>query len=161
MGITNSNKELNTDRIDCGGSFKVKLSLTAEPDIITNPTDIVLVLDRSGSMSGSPLANLKNGAKKFIDIIDEATDNTQDGQIGHGSHIGIVSFADTATQDTQLATSVEELKEAVDALSAGGRTNHADAFTKATQLLIPLRQINVSLSCLQTAGLQWGEIPPQ
>ena len=64
MGITNSNKELNTDRIDCGGSFKVKLSLTAEPDIITNPTDIVLVLDRSGSMSGSPLANLKNGAKK-------------------------------------------------------------------------------------------------
>ena len=137
LGITNSNKELNTDRIDCGGSFKVKLSLTAEPDIITNPTDIVRVLDRSGSMSGSPLANLKNGAKKFIDIIDEATDNTQDGQIGHGSHIGIVSFADTATQDTQLATSVEELKEAVDALSAGGRTNHADAFTKATQLFNP------------------------
>lgn len=49
----------------------------------------------------------------------------------------LVSFADTATQDTQLVTSVEELKEAVDALSAGGRTNHADAFTKATQLFNP------------------------
>ncbi len=137
MGITNSNKELNTDRIDCGGSFKVKLSLTAEPNIVTNPTDIVLVLDRSGSMSGSPLANLKNGAKKFIDIIDEATDSLQDGQIGYGSHIGIVSFADSATQDTQLITSVDDLKAAVNALSAGGRTNHADAFTKATQLFDP------------------------
>ena len=32
------------------------------------------VLDRSGSMAGSPLTNMKAGAKTFIDIIDEATD---------------------------------------------------------------------------------------
>lgn len=135
MGITNSNKELSTTQIGCGGSFQVKLSLTAAPDIVTNPTDIVLILDRSGSMAGSALANLKNGAKVFIDIIDEATDGTQDGQIGSGSRIAIVSFADTASVDTQLITSVADLKSAVDALSAGGRTNHADAFTKASELL--------------------------
>lgn len=137
MGITNSNKELSTNKIDCGDSFKVKLSLTAEPDIANNPTDIVLILDRSRSMAGSPLANLKNGAKKFIDIIDESTDSSQDGQIGLGSRIGIVSFADTATQDTQLITSVADLKAAVDSLSANGLTNHADAFTKALQLFDP------------------------
>lgn len=137
MGITNSNKELSTTKINCDGSFQVKLFLAAEPDIVTNPTDIVLILDRSGSMSGSPLANLKNGAKKFIDIIDEATDSAQDGQIGYGSHIGIVSFSSTATQDTPLTTSVSELKAAVDALTAGGSTNHADAFTKAVQLFNP------------------------
>lgn len=135
MGITNSNKELSTSRIDCGGSFQVKLSLTAAPDIVTNPTDIVLILDRSGSMAGSALANLKNGAKAFIDIIDEATDGTQDGQIDFGSRIAIVSFANTATQDTQLITSVSDLKAAVDDLTAGGSTNHADAFTKASELL--------------------------
>lgn len=135
MGITNSNKELSVARIDCGGSFQVRLSLTAAPDIVTNPTDIVLILDRSGSMAGSALANLKNGAKAFIDIIDEATDSAQDGQIGSGSRIGIVSFADTATQDTQLITSVADLKAAVDSLTAGGSTNHADAFTKASELL--------------------------
>ena len=135
MGITNSNKELSAARIDCGGFFQVRLSLTAAPDIVTNPTDIVLILDRSGSMAGSALANLKNGAKTFIDIIDEATDDTQDGQIGSGSRIAIVSFADTATQDTQLITSVSDLKAAVDALTAGGSTNHADAFTKASELL--------------------------
>lgn len=135
MGIISSNKELSATRIDCNGSFQVKLSLTAAPDILTNPTDIVLVLDRSGSMAGSALASLKAGAKTFIDIIDEATDSAQDGQIGFGSRIGIVSFAATATQDTQLITSVSDLKAAVDALTAGGNTNHADAFTKAAELL--------------------------
>lgn len=133
MGVTNSNKEINVTQIDCGGELKIKLSLTATPDIVSNPTDIVLILDRSGSMTGS-LDNMKSGADKFIDIIDEATDSTQDGQIGSGSRIGIVSFADNATQDTQLITSVDDLKDAVDSLSAGGRTNHADAFTKALDL---------------------------
>lgn len=99
MGIINSNKELNATKINCGDSFKVKLSLMAEPDITSNPTDIVLILDRSRSMAGSPLANLKNGAKAFIDIMDEATDGLKDGQIGFGSHIGmhykyILSFYD-------------------------------------------------------------------
>ena len=37
MGITYSNKELSTDSISCGGSFKIKLSLTAEPDIAAVP----------------------------------------------------------------------------------------------------------------------------
>lgn len=137
MGITNSNKELNKDHIDCGGTFKVTLSLTAEPNIVSNPVDIVLILDRSQSMAGSPIANLKSGAKKFIQIIDEATDSSEDGQIGGGSRIGIVSFSNQATQDTQLITSVEDLETAVQNLSAGGLTNHMDAFTKALDLFDP------------------------
>ena len=131
MGITNSNKQIDVTQIDCDGTLKVTLALSAAPDIAANPTDIVLVLDRSGSMAGSPLANMKVGANTFIDIIDEATDGAQDGTIGSGSHIGIVSFANTATANTQLITSVETLKAAVDGLTAGGSTNHADAFTKA------------------------------
>lgn len=73
MGITNANKEISTARISCEETFNIKLSLTASPDIVSNPTDIVLLLDRSQSMAGSPLANLKNGVKKFIDIIADAT----------------------------------------------------------------------------------------
>ena len=152
MGVTNSNKELSTMQIDCGGSFKIKLSLTASPDITENPTDIVLLLDRSGSMAGSPLANLKNGAKKFIDIIDEATDGSQDGQIGLGSRIGIVSFADTAVQDTQLITSVAALKGAVDALSADGLTNHEDAFAKGLALF-DMTSTNAKVMIMFTDGV--------
>lgn len=78
MGVTNSNKVISTDQIACDGSLKVTLALTAAPDIVSNPTDIVLVLDRSGSMTGTPLTNMKDGAKTFIDIISEATGGAQD-----------------------------------------------------------------------------------
>ena len=97
MGITNSNKQIDTTQIDCEGTLKVTLALSAAPDIASNPTDIILVLDRSGSMAGTPLTNMKAGANTFIDIIAEATGGAADGQIGSGSHIGIVSFSSTAT----------------------------------------------------------------
>ena len=69
MGITNSNKTISVDRIECDGTLRVTLALTAAPDIVTNPTDIALVLDRSGSMTGTPLTNMKAGADTFIDIM--------------------------------------------------------------------------------------------
>ena len=52
MGVTNSNKTADAAAICCGDSFKMALALTAAPDIVENPTDIVLALDCSGSMSG-------------------------------------------------------------------------------------------------------------
>ncbi len=159
MGITNSNKQIDVDRIDCDGMLKVTLALSASPDISSNPTDIVLVLDRSGSMAGSPLTNMKAGAKTFIDIIDEATDSSQDGNIGSGSRMGIVSFSDTATADTQLITSVATLKNAVDSLTADGSTNHADAFAKATQLFDPL-STNAKVIVLFTDGKTTAGPPP-
>ena len=159
MGILNANKQIDIEKIDCTGTLKVTLALTAAPDISSNPTDIVLVLDRSGSMAGSPLANMKTGAKTFIDIIDEATDNMHDGQIGSGSHIGIVSFSDTATQNTQLITSVTDLKTTVDALTAGGSTNHADAFTKAAQLFDPA-STNHKVIVMFTDGKTTAGAPP-
>lgn len=98
------------------------------------------------------MANLKNGAKTFIEIIDQSTDGSGDGQIGGGSRIGIVSFAETASQDTQLITSVAELNEAVDALSAGGQTNHADGFTKALDLFDPASS-NAKIMVMFTDGV--------
>lgn len=151
MGITASNKTLSADTITCGGSFQVQLSLTAEPNILTSPTDIVLVLDRSGSMAGDTLENLKDGANAFIDIIAESTQG-QPGQIGSGSRIAVVSFADVATQDTQLITSVADLKAAVNGLEAEGNTNHADAFTKAQALFDPTSS-NARVMVLFTDGV--------
>lgn len=136
MGITSSNKVVDRDQIGCDGVLKVTLALTASPDIIENPTDIVLVLDRSGSMAGEPLAAVKEGADTFIDIIQQATsDGSGSGDLGSGTKMGVVSFASTARKDTTLTTSVADLKAAVNGLAAGGSTNHGDAFAQATQLL--------------------------
>lgn len=159
MGITNSNKVINADRIDCDGSLKVTLALTAAPDIITHPTDIALVLDRSGSMTGVPLANMKAGAKTFIDIISQSTGGQPSGEIGSGSRIGIVSFSDTAQQNTQLITSVATLKNAVDSLVAGGSTNHADAFSKAISLFDPSSS-NDKVIVMFTDGKTTAGAPP-
>lgn len=158
MGITNSNKVLSTGQIACGETLKVTLALTAAPDIMSNSVDIALVLDRSGSMAGIPLANMKAGAKTFIDIIAESTGGQPAGEIGAGSRIGIVSFADTAVQDTQLITSVADLKGAVDALSAGGSTNHAEAFEQATALFDPSSS-NARVIVMFTDGNTTG-VPP-
>ncbi len=159
MGITNSNKVLNAERIDCDGSLRVTLALTAAPDIVTNPTDIALVLDRSGSMTGAPLASMKAGAKTFIDIIAQSTGGQGSGEIGSGSHIGIVSFADTATQNTQMISSVATLKNAVDSLIAGGSTNHADAFTRAVGLFDPSSS-NAKVIVMFTDGNTTAGAPP-
>ena len=90
--------------------------------------------------------------QSFIDIIDEATDGASDGQIGSGSRIGIVSFSDTATQDTQLITSVSTLKASVDSLTSGGRTNHADAFEKALELF-DVNSTNAKVMVMFTDGV--------
>ena len=116
MGVTNSNKVADASAICCGDTFKMTLALTAAADIVENPTDIALVLDRSGSMSGAPLADMKVGAKTFIDIISEATGGAGSGEIGSGSRMGVVSFAANASVDAQLVTSVADLKAAVDGI---------------------------------------------
>lgn len=137
MSIIHSDKRISASQIPCDGTLKVTISLTAKPDIQDHPADVVLVLDRSRSMAGAPLASMKAGAKTFIDILAESTGGSQDGQIGGGSRIAVVSFDSTATKDTQLITSVAALKAAVDSLTAAGSTNHADAFTKAGELFDP------------------------
>lgn len=160
MGITSSTKETSVSSIACGGTFDVTLSLTASPDILTNPVDIVLILDRSGSLAGTPLENMKAGAKKFIDIIEESTSSAGSGQIGSGSRIGIVSFATTATQDTQLITSVDTLKNSIDAISAGGSTNQEDAFLKALDLFDPA-SANGKVFVMFTDGVRTAGGPPE
>ena len=160
MGITNSNKQIDVTQIDCEGTLKVTLGLSAASDISANPIDIVMVLDCSGSMMGRPIANMIAGAKTFIDIIDEATDSSQNGEIGLGSRIGIVSFADTAVDNTQLITSVNTLKDAVNGLRAGGLTNHADAFTKAVELFDPTSE-NERVIVMFTDGETTTGAPPE
>ena len=65
MGINLSNKQISAASIPCDGTFQVTLALAASPDITSHPTDIALVLDRSGSMSGAPLANMKAGPRRL------------------------------------------------------------------------------------------------
>lgn len=136
MGILISKKTINPTTIKCKETTEITLSLTASPD----PVDIMLVLDRSGSMSGSPLTALKAAALAFIDIIKDATNPGNPGatDIGSPNRIGIVSFAANATLDLALTRDVATLNAAVNALSASGNTNHQEAFDLAAANYTPV-----------------------
>lgn len=84
-------------------------------------------------MQGPAFESLKIAAKSFIDVIKNATNNTLTNTINSGSRIGIVSFSNNATLDAPLSDSVLNLKATIDKLTAGGLTNHAEAFQKAIE----------------------------
>lgn len=82
MGVLSSNKSISKDKITCGESMNVTLSLSASPDLQNVPKEIVLVLDRSRSMSGAPIDALKKAALRFMEVYDVESDGIKNGLIG-------------------------------------------------------------------------------
>ena len=86
-----------------------------------NEVDVVIVFDRSGSMTNqaNKFQNAKDGAKALIDTL------------GSGAEVGLVSFADTATVDEPLGTAKSTVKSTIDGLGSSGSTNINDAVQDA------------------------------
>lgn len=106
-----------------GGEVTVMLSLTGLDGACLparKPADVMLVLDRSGSMSGQPIQDAKAAAKSFVDRMDLSMDQ-----------VGLVSFATSATLDQTLTQMAGPVRTAIDGLSADGTTNIADSLTLA------------------------------
>ena len=134
LGIISSNKETDVQYIKSGDNFKVKISLSAEPEILNKPAEIVLLLDKSKSMVGESFENMKYGAETFIDFLDEATDGAVDKSLNK-TNVAIISFSDYADVDIGLTNDVSTIKEAFKKIQIGQNTNHFAAFSKAFELL--------------------------
>ncbi len=85
----------------------------------TSPSDVVLVIDRSGSMkdtisgtSGTKMSKAKNSAKRFVDILAKDTRN----------RVGVSSFATEANINRTLTNNWESAKTEIGALIAAGDT---------------------------------------
>ena len=93
----------------------------------TLPTrDIALVLDCSGSMSGSRIAGLKTAVNAFINQTGGRLTNTQ---------ISIVSFTNSATVRTGFTTDVILAMDVINSLTANGGTTYVTALNTANSLL--------------------------
>ncbi len=111
-----------------------------------------LVLDRSGSMAGSKINQLKVGANFWIDYVNS------------GENLGIVSYSTTANLDLQLSKVPDNLSQAttwrnnghsiVDALHPDNRTAIGDALRIAYNNIIGQKLAATQVIVLFTDGLQ-------
>ncbi|MBN4046959.1 Hsp70 family protein [bacterium AH-315-P13] len=92
-------------------------------ETISIPLSVIIAIDLSGSMSGSPLAEAKNAAKEFISQMN--FENTK---------VALVSFSDWVTIDKNLIKNSQELNNGITNWSIGGGTS-AEPFAKSLELL--------------------------
>ena len=151
-GTVTANKTVSATDIPCNGSTTVTLTLEGLTGVAGNPTDVMLVLDRSGSMAGPEFAHMKAGARAFVDIMDEATDGVLDGVIANGSRVGLVSFSSNATVNEPLTSNANAVKADINSLVASGETNHSSAFQVAQAQLAATQPANAKKLIMFTDG---------
>lgn len=154
QGTVDAHAVISQATIGCGESVDVAINLQGETTsvgLVTRPVDVMLIFDRSGSMERAMPA-LKTAAHFFVDIVDSATDGVQDGVIGVGTRVGVVSFAGDAFLDESLTIDAARIKDSIDALRANGNTNPRPAFRAAQQELLGSLPGNLKMIVIFTDG---------
>jgi hypothetical protein len=116
---------LTPPQVKVGETVDVNLKLNGDGwNFVKLPIDVVLIIDRSGSMlwntptyydagSSNPrrITSAKNAAKTFVTAMDDPN-----------NQVGLVSFASTTTTDRTLTTDFTGVKSSIDGLTANGAT---------------------------------------
>ncbi|WP_051416852.1 MULTISPECIES: IPT/TIG domain-containing protein [Paenibacillus] len=131
-GSVTVTKVVNPTQITEGEEAEIQLDVIGSPDVtVIKPNDIILIIDRSGSMAADygpnngedKMKNAKNAAKGFIDLVDFTK-----------HRVGIVDFA-SDEKSFDLSDNPTELKNYIDKITAGGGTGTRDAIALAQELL--------------------------
>lgn len=117
-----ANPALKGKTFGCDLWIEVTATSSSHEDC-TKQLDLMLVLDRSGSIDSSELATLKNAANDFVDALAPSND---------GVHVGQSSFASTGSLDLHLTGDATSSHAAINALVAGGFTNLKQGIELAT-----------------------------
>lgn len=142
--FTNDNDAgLSGETIEKGGSdFLVSLSALSSTSNLkemvktSQPLDIVLVLDTSGSMSGTKMTNLKNAANNFINATAENNRGLEQDQ---QTRLAIVRFASGANTEQQLNyvtdQNAQQYRNTIDGFRANGATYAEEGLQQAQNVL--------------------------
>lgn len=102
----------------------------------SQPLDIVLVLDTSGSMSGSKMTNLKNAANNFINATAENNRGLEQDQ---QTRLAIVQFASGANTEQQLNyvtdQNAQQYRNTINGFRANGATYAEEGLQRAQSVL--------------------------
>ncbi|WP_029100292.1 IPT/TIG domain-containing protein [Brevibacillus thermoruber] len=137
-----ASKSVNPTSITTKEEAEVTLNIKGTPPVnVVKPNDVILIIDRSGSMLQENKMNAaKEAAKQFIDLIDFTK-----------HRVGIVDFSSDAKQ-FDLTTDAGAAKAYIDTLSANGATATGDAIDKARELLANHRSEAQPVIVLMTDG---------
>ncbi len=140
-------KKASPVQVKAGEDAVVVLTITGHGDCPTleKHADVMLVIDRSSSMEGTPLQDAKNAAKAFVDRLDLSPGADQ---------VGLVSYSSSALLEHQLSQTAGTVRSRIDALSASGYTNITDGINKAQEELESERHVpeNRPIMILMTDG---------
>ncbi len=116
--------------IEIGETVEVQLIVDGVCPSDDDVVDVVMTVDRSGSMYGTKIWAAKNAAIDFVGRIEAPR-----------SRLGLVTFSSDATRDLGLTESRLDIIRAIAGVRAGGSTNLVDALDTArrTMLDAPLR----------------------
>lgn len=92
--------------------------------VTSDERDIVLVLDNSGSMAGTPISETRKASENFIKTI-----------LKEDASIGVVAFESEANMLSNFSMDEAQLLEAVRKLYASGGTNTLAGLTMADEML--------------------------
>ena len=117
-----------------GRSADVTLTVNANGFTTVDKTDVVLVLDRSSSMDGTPMENTKTAAKDLIELLitDKTKDNTRAAIVTYGSNLLTSYTSDSLTND--VTTLKDTINSIPSSINNEGTNVHA-GLLKAKDLL--------------------------
>lgn len=98
---------------------------------VTSDRTVVLALDRSSSMSGTPITETKEAASLFVSsVLDE------------NAVASVVTYNDYAEVNCSFTASKDMLDSAINEIGTGGRTNIYDALSASERMLEDLDSEN-------------------
>lgn len=106
--------------VGIGEAITIRITLSGDSDlcgqsVVQKPVDVILVIDHSGSMQGTPLEQAKQAAVAFVNEMDFASDR-----------IGIVQFSSGASIVQSLSADSAAVTQAIESIGvAGGTAIHA------------------------------------
>ncbi len=100
---------------------------------LRTPTDLVIVLDRSGSMQGAPMQHAKASARQLM------------AGLGHDDRLALVSYSNGARVDIPLSWARGEApvhwRTALDAIEVNGGTDMASGLDRANRIAVDSRAV--------------------
>ncbi len=137
-GIVNLSGNLVQDKIVTGSDGQVSLALimTADPIIDDNPSgnqdsvnnvDMVIVLDRSGSMSGQKLNDARNAS---IELVSRLTASDRFALVTYSNNANVISGLVNVTP-----TAKNRLNQLIRSIYAGGGTNLGEGLQTGIDIL--------------------------